>query len=66
MSRDNFWFTRVVGIRIRNEAPPDPEMGPGMPQKPQGRETKSKQSDCSPAEGTAAAFEFGKPSAGFR
>ena len=30
MSRDNFWFTRVVGIRIRNEAPPDPEMGPGI------------------------------------
>src|SRR5262249_11411321 len=30
MSRDNFWFTRVVGIRIRNEAPPDTEMGPGI------------------------------------
>jgi len=23
MNRDNFWFTRIVGIRIRNEAPPD-------------------------------------------
>jgi hypothetical protein len=36
MSRDNFWFTRVVGIRIRNEASPDPEMGPGIAALPMG------------------------------